>query len=63
MSVLTRSVGAPVDRIEGRDKVLPEDVQAVLPGVAGHRLRPVHDGVRASSLDKAHGLISAVPIP
>ena len=49
--------------IEGRDKVLPEDVQAVLPGVAGHRLRPVHDGVRASSLDKAHGLISAVPIP
>src|SRR6267154_2749558 len=49
--------------VEGRDKVLPEDVQAVLPGVAGHRLRPVHDGVRASSLDKAHGLISAVPIP
>src|SRR5439155_275907 len=31
--------------IEGRDKVVPEDVQAVLPGVAGHRLRPVHDGV------------------
>ena len=25
--------------LEGRDKVLPEDVQAVLPGVAGHRLR------------------------
>ena len=49
--------------IEGRDKVLPEDVQAVLPCVAGHRLRPVHDGVRASSLDKADGLISAVPIP
>jgi len=48
--------------IEGRDKVVPEDVQAVLPGVAGHRLRPVHDGVRASSLDKASGLISAVPI-
>src|SRR5213596_1194016 len=49
--------------IEGRDKVLPEDVQAVLPGVAGHRLRPVHDGVRVSSVDKANGLISAVPIP
>jgi hypothetical protein len=35
----------------------------VLPGVAGHRLRPVHDGVRVSSVDKANGLISAVPIP
>jgi len=49
--------------LEGRDKVLPEDVQAVLPGVAGHRLRPVHDGVRRSSLDTAEGLIAAVPIP
>src|SRR3954469_4548270 len=49
--------------LEGRDKVVPEDVQAVLPGVAGHRLRPVHDGVRVTSIDKANGLISAVPIP
>ena len=49
--------------IEGRDKVVPEDVQAVLPGIAGHRLRPVHDGVRQSSMDTAAELISAVPIP
>ncbi len=49
--------------LEGRDKVVPEDVQAVLPGIAGHRLRPVHDGVHRSSLDTAEGLISAVPIP
>ena len=49
--------------LEGRDKVVPEDVQAVLPGVAGHRLRPVHDGVRHSSMDCAESLISAVPIP
>jgi len=49
--------------IEGRDKAVPEDVQAVLPGVAGHRLRPMHDGMRVSSIDKANGLISAVPIP
>jgi MoxR-like ATPase len=49
--------------IEGRDKVVPEDVQAVLPGVAGHRLKPIHDGVLSSSFDKATGLISAVPIP
>src|SRR3989441_259801 len=49
--------------IEGRDKAIPEDVQAVLPGVAGHRLRPVHGAVRTSSIDKANGLISQVPIP
>jgi len=49
--------------LEGRDNVVPEDVQAVLPGIAGHRLRPVHDGARRSSLDTAEGLISAVPIP
>jgi MoxR-like ATPase len=49
--------------LEGRDKVVPEDVQAVLPGVAGHRLRPIHDGMRMTSIDKANGLISAVPIP
>ncbi|OGA06466.1 MAG: AAA family ATPase [Betaproteobacteria bacterium RIFCSPLOWO2_02_FULL_65_20] len=49
--------------LEGRDKVLPEDVQAVLPGVAGHRLRPVHDGAHHSSVDCAESLIGAVPIP
>jgi MoxR-like ATPase len=49
--------------LEGRDKVVPEDVQAVLPGVAGHRLRPVHDGVRHSSMDTAETLIGAVPVP
>jgi len=49
--------------IEGRDKVVPEDVQAVLPGVAGHRLRPIRDGVRVTSVEKANGLIAAVPIP
>ena len=49
--------------LEGRDKVVPEDVQSVLPGVAGHRLRPVHDGARSSSMDTAESLISAVPIP
>jgi MoxR-like ATPase len=47
--------------IEGRDKVIPEDVQAVLPGVAGHRLRPAHDAARR--IDAAALLLSAVPIP
>src|SRR6187455_3262686 len=36
--------------IEGRDKVIPEDVQAVLPGVAGHRLRPAHDAMRRGDI-------------
>jgi len=49
--------------LEGRDKALPEDIQAVLPGIAGHRLRPVHDGVRRTSAETAAGLIAAVPIP
>jgi MoxR-like ATPase len=47
--------------IDGRDKVLPEDVQAVLPGVAEHRLRPAHDAVRR--MDAGAMLLSAVPVP
>ena len=47
--------------IEGRDKVLPEDVQAVLPGVAAHRLRPAHDASRR--VDVGAQLLAAVPIP
>ncbi|MEI6302898.1 MAG: MoxR family ATPase [Betaproteobacteria bacterium] len=49
--------------IEGRDKVIPEDVQAILPGVAGHRLRPANEGVTQTSADVARALIAAVPIP
>ena len=47
--------------IEGRDKVIPEDVQAVLPGVAAHRLRPAHDTNRR--VDVGAQLLAAVPIP
>jgi MoxR-like ATPase len=47
--------------IEGRDKVIPEDVQAVVPGVAGPRLRPAHDATRRIDLGAA--LLAAVPIP
>ena len=47
--------------IEGRDKVIPEDVQAVLPGVATHRLRPAHDATRR--VDIGALLLAAVPIP
>ena len=47
--------------LEGRDKVIPEDVQAILPGVAAHRLRPAHDAARR--IDVGAQLLSAVPIP
>jgi MoxR-like ATPase len=47
--------------LEGRDKVLPEDVQAILPGVAAHRLRPAHDMQRR--VDVGAQLLAAVPIP
>src|SRR5881394_4075620 len=47
--------------LEGRDKVIPEDVQAILPGVAVHRLRPAHDSQRR--VDVGAQLLAAVPIP
>jgi MoxR-like ATPase len=47
--------------VEGRDKVIPEDVQAVLPGVATHRLQPAHDSQRR--VDIGAQLVAAVPIP
>src|SRR3954462_10138953 len=47
--------------LEERDKVIPEDVQAILPGVAAHRLRPAHDAARR--MDVGAELLAAVPIP
>jgi MoxR-like ATPase len=47
--------------LEGRDKVIPEDVQAILAGVAAHRLRPAHDSARR--VDVGAQLLAAVPIP
>ncbi|MEO1767040.1 AAA family ATPase [Thiobacter sp. AK1] len=45
----------------GRAAVLPEDVQAVLPAVAGHRL---HDPAGAQSGEElAAALLAAVPLP
>ncbi len=49
--------------LDGRGAVIPEDVQAVLPGVASHRLQSVQ-GVQTSNSDKLTSeLIEAVPIP
>ena len=50
--------------LEGRDMVLPEDVQALAPGVFGHRLLPGAGGAatHTSAALVAH-LLQAVPIP
>jgi hypothetical protein len=42
---------------------LPEDVQAVLPGVIGHRLKPTDDTARTDVEAVAAALIEAVPLP
>jgi MoxR-like ATPase len=48
--------------LAGRDMVLPDDVQAVLPGVARHRLRSLQGSGHASAEDVA-ALIRGVAIP
>jgi len=49
--------------LDGRDHVLPEDVQAVLPGVVGHRRRPADEAARSDAETIAAALIEAVPLP
>ena len=47
----------------GRGHVLPEDVQAVLPAVVGHRLVPAGEVTHANGADIAEHLIKQVAIP
>jgi MoxR-like ATPase len=47
--------------LEGRDYVLPEDVKAIFPSVAGHRLVPALPGVRPE--DETQRLLAHVPVP
>ena len=49
--------------LDGRNAVVPEDLQAVLPGVASHRLQSVQDGQRGDGEQLARELIEAVVIP
>jgi MoxR-like ATPase len=48
--------------MEGRRQVLPEDVQAVLPAVVGHRLHGNAEAVKGG-FDASKELIASVPIP
>jgi len=49
--------------MERRTHVIPEDVQAVLPGVVSHRLTSSADVGRAGGANVALHLVSQVPIP
>lgn len=49
--------------LQGRDHALPEDVQAVLPGVAPHRLQTLADRGRGSATQIARSLIETVAVP
>jgi len=49
--------------IHGHRGVLPEDVQAVLPGVVGHRLRLRDDGDTRSANDIGLAVLKAVAVP
>ncbi|MDX1444156.1 MAG: AAA family ATPase [Gammaproteobacteria bacterium] len=49
--------------LDGRNAVLPEDIQVVLPGVVGHRLRPREEDGEMSARAIAQLVIEALPIP
>lgn len=49
--------------MSGRGHAVPEDVQAVLPGVVGHRLVPTGQVSRVTSNDIAAHLVKQVTIP
>jgi len=50
--------------LDGRAHVVPEDVQAVLPGVVSHRLRPVLDtGTAGAAFNVAEQIVQEVDVP
>jgi MoxR-like ATPase len=49
--------------LEGRSQVLPEDLQAVLPAIAGHRLHSTADTGVDEGAALARQLLESVPIP
>jgi MoxR-like ATPase len=49
--------------MDGRAEVLPEDLQAVLPSVVGHRLEPANGYASLSGMDLTQRLLEEVAIP
>jgi len=49
--------------MDGRREVIPEDLQAILPTVVGHRLHPVNGYASLSGMDLSQRLLEEVAIP
>jgi MoxR-like ATPase len=49
--------------IHGHIGVLPEDVQAVLPGVVGHRLKPRDETTASTASEVGQAVLKAVAVP
>ena len=49
--------------LDGRDAVLPEDIQAIFPAVAGHRLEPAEAGAGHHGAEHARRILQAVAVP
>ena len=49
--------------LQGREAVYPDDLQAVFPAVAAHRLVASDVAPRGSSIERARGVLDAVAIP
>jgi MoxR-like ATPase len=49
--------------IHGHAGVLPEDVQAVLPGVVGHRLKPRDEMTASTASEVGQAVLKAVAVP
>jgi len=49
--------------LDGRNAVIPEDIQTILPGVASHRLQTTGEHAKQDSAALTRELIEAVPIP
>ena len=49
--------------LHGHEHVLPEDIQATLPSVIGHRLQFAHDANADQTISPAQHIIQHVPIP
>jgi MoxR-like ATPase len=49
--------------VSGREAVLPEDVQAVLPAVAAHRMKPAQNVSRTAAQDLHAEWVKSVAVP
>ena len=49
--------------MDGRDHVMPEDLQAVLPAIVGHRLSPTGSPGTAGRSELIERLLQQVAIP